>query len=188
LSIGNSNSISGRNFKVHWDGTLYASNGHFDGIIESSVIKGGIIKGTLIEGSTVIGSKIIGPRLIVPTLDSDIGRGLQFYTATEKDVIDEKFPTSKNKKIGNVGLILGSSTGQNITYNIGMSSNNTSIILESEKNIKMTAKESNYIYAENEVGLNIINDYNSANPKFQGSFRLYRENGKSFLQTDIPAN
>ena len=55
----------GGNFKVDWDGNLYAKdgffeNGHFEGLVEASEIKGSIILGSDIYGANIHGSAFFG--------------------------------------------------------------------------------------------------------------------------------
>lgn len=79
LSIGTSSSVSSRDFRVTWDGKLYAENADIEGTIWGSTIKGGTIKGSYIEGAEIFGAEIEGGSIVTGELFAGLAAGYIYY-------------------------------------------------------------------------------------------------------------
>ena len=137
LSIGTDATISSRKFKVEWDGTVWIQEGKIDGKITSEE---GEIGGWTITEDTLSGGNT--------TLDSREG------ITTNEITISGNITADKKGKLGTIGSYHGS-TGQQITYNIGIISNNQSIILDTMEakgetyNIVFRSKNSTWAQCNN---------------------------------------
>lgn len=117
LSIGTTNAVSQRKFRVEWDGTVWIENGNIQGIITADELycDYGFIGGWEIDSHYLRGGKTI--------LHSTDG----IYT--NNIGIIEQISSSSQGVLGEMGLVYGS-TGLETTYNIGIMSKNQSIILD----------------------------------------------------------
>ena len=118
LSIGTTNAVSQRKFRVEWDGTVWIENGNIQGIItaEELYCDYGYIGGWEIDSRSLSGGKTV--------LDSIDG----IYT-NNIGIIEQISSGSQTGILGEIGLVYGS-TGLETTYNIGIMSKNQSIILD----------------------------------------------------------
>ena len=118
LSIGTTNAVSQRKFRVEWDGTVWIENGNIQGIItaEELYCDYGYIGGWEIDSRSLSGGKTV--------LDSTDG----IYT-NNIGIIEQISANSQTGVLGEIGLVYGS-TGLETTYNIGITSKNQSIILD----------------------------------------------------------
>ena len=118
LSIGTTNAVSQRKFRVEWDGTVWIENGNIQGIItaEELYCDYGYIGGWEIDSRSLSGGKTV--------LDSIDG----IYT-NNIGIIEQISANSQTGILGEIGLVYGS-TGLETTYNIGIMSKNQSIILD----------------------------------------------------------
>lgn len=126
LSIGTTNAVSQRKFRVEWDGTVWIENGNIQGIITADELycDYGFIGGWEIDSNSLRGGKTI--------LHSTDG----IYT--NNIGIIEQISSSSQGVLGEMGLVYGS-TGQETTYNIGIISRNQSIILDTTQASGVTA-------------------------------------------------
>lgn len=126
LSIGTTNAVSQRKFRVEWDGTVWIENGNIQGIITADELycDYGFIGGWEIDFNSLRGGKTI--------LHSTDG----IYT--NNIGIIEQISSSSQGVLGEMGLVYGS-TGQETTYNIGIISKNQSIILDTTQASGATA-------------------------------------------------
>ena len=126
LSIGTTNAVSQRKFRVEWDGTVWIENGNIQGIITADELycDYGFIGGWEIASDYLRGGKTV--------LHSTYG------IQTNNIGIIEQFSSSSQGVVGEMGLIYGS-TGQETTYNIGIISKNQSIILDTTQASGITA-------------------------------------------------
>ena len=128
LSIGTTNAVSQRKFRVEWDGTVWIENGNISGIINADELycNYGYIGGWEIDDRTLTGGKTV--------LHSQDG----IYT--NRVGIIEKVSTvsSENGLLGEIGLVYGD-TGQDKTYNIGIISKNQSIVLDTMSTVGSTS-------------------------------------------------
>ena len=126
LSIGTTNAVSQRKFRVEWDGTVWIENGNIQGIITADELycDYGFIGGWEIDFNSLRGGKTI--------LHSTDG----IYT--NNIGIIEQISSSSQGVLGEMGLVYGS-TGQETTYNIGIISKNQSIILDTTQASGVTA-------------------------------------------------
>ena len=126
LSIGTTNAVSQRKFRVEWDGTVWIENGNIQGIITADELycDYGFIGGWEIDSNSLRGGKTI--------LHSTDG----IYT--NNIGIIEQISSSSQGVLGEMGLVYGS-TGQETTYNIGIISRNQSIILDTTQAAGVTA-------------------------------------------------
>ena len=126
LSIGTTNAVSQRKFRVEWDGTVWIENGNIQGIITADELycDYGFIGGWEIDSNSLRGGKTI--------LHSTDG----IYT--NNIGIIEQISSSSQGVLGEMGLVYGS-TGQETTYNIGIISRNQSIILDTTQASGITA-------------------------------------------------
>ena len=126
LSIGTTNAVSQRKFRVEWDGTVWIENGNIQGIITADELycDYGFIGGWEIASDYLKGGKTV--------LHSTYG------IQTNNIGIIEQISSSSQGVVGEMGLIYGS-TGQETTYNIGIRSKNQSIILDTTQASGITA-------------------------------------------------
>ena len=126
LSIGTTNAVSQRKFRVEWDGTVWIENGNIQGIITADELycDYGFIGGWEIASDYLRGGKTV--------LHSTYG------IQTNNIGIIEQISSSSQGVVGEMGLIYGS-TGQETTYNIGIISKNQSIILDTTQASGITA-------------------------------------------------
>lgn len=126
LSIGTTNAVSQRKFRVEWDGTVWIENGNIQGIITADELycDYGFIGGWEIASDYLRGGKTV--------LHSTYG------IQTNNIGIIEQISSSSQGVVGEMGLIYGS-TGQETTYNIGIRSKNQSIILDTTQASGVTA-------------------------------------------------
>ncbi len=126
LSIGTTNAVSQRKFRVEWDGTVWIENGNIQGIITADELycDYGFIGGWEIDFNSLRGGKTV--------LHSTDG----IYT--NNIGIIEQISSSSQGVLGEMGLVYGS-TGQETTYNIGIISKNQSIILDTTEASGATA-------------------------------------------------
>lgn len=126
LSIGTTNAVSQRKFRVEWDGTVWIENGNIQGIITADELycDYGFIGGWEIASDYLRGGKTV--------LHSTYG------IQTNNIGIIEQISSSSQGVVGEMGLIYGS-TGQETTYNIGIRSKNQSIILDTTQASGITA-------------------------------------------------
>lgn len=126
LSIGTTNAVSQRKFRVEWDGTVWIENGNIQGIITADELycDYGYIGGWEIASDYLKGGKTV--------LHSTYG------IQTNNIGIIEQISSSSQGIVGEMGLIYGS-TGQETTYNIGIRSKNQSIILDTTQASGATA-------------------------------------------------
>lgn len=127
LSIGTTNAVSQRKFRVEWDGTAWIENGNIQGIITADELycDYGYIGGWEIASRSLSGGKTV--------LDSTDG----IYT-NNIGIIEQISSNSQTGVLGEMGLVYGS-TGQETTYNIGIISKNQSIILDTTQASGTTA-------------------------------------------------
>lgn len=142
LSIGTTNAVSQRKFRVEWDGTVWIENGHIQGIITADELycDYGYIGGWEIDDTALTGGKTI--------LHSSDG----IYT-NSIGIINQISEDNETGLLGEIGLIYGS-TGQETTYNIGMVSKNQSIVLDTMEagsigNIAFRSKGSTWAQCNN---------------------------------------
>ncbi len=130
LSIGTTNAVSQRKFRVEWDGTVWIENGNIQGVITADELycDYGYIGGWEIS-SRYLRSSNEGKTI----LDSVDG----IYT-NNIGIIEQISSNSQTGVLGEIGLIYGS-TGQETTYNIGITSKNQSIILDTTQATGVTA-------------------------------------------------
>lgn len=119
LGIGISDSIGLRNFRVRWDGTCYITNGIFSGIVTADELycDYGYIGGWEINETSLSGGKTV--------LDSYDG----IFT-NRIGIVDKISAANNDGLLGEIGLVQGADGDGNITYNIGIKSENQSIILD----------------------------------------------------------
>lgn len=129
LSIGNK-------FHIQWDGTLYANGGEFTGTIDAT---SGFLRNLTLTGNLKITD------------------GGNIYVEAEKYTDDGPiYVDYNNRQLGSFGLVVGKDgdTGST-TYNIGITSSNNvsngtnkpSIVLESQRNVRLSANEQIFIDA-----------------------------------------
>ena len=127
LSIGTSQSINNRRFKVDWNGVVYMKDGQFEGTISGSTISGGTIGGaTIYAGNSTI-------------LDND---GITTKTIYIQD----------NSASGILGYISGQSS-LGTTDTIGLRSNTSSIRMEAIDNNQQADKGFITLLASNDINL-----------------------------------
>ena len=119
LSIGTTNAVAQRKFRVEWDGTVWIENGNISGIINADELycNYGYIGGWEIDDRTLTGGKTV--------LHSQDG----IYTNRVGIIEKVSTASSENGLLGEIGLVYGA-TGQDTTYNIGIVSKNQSIVLD----------------------------------------------------------
>ena len=145
LSIGTTSSISGRKFKVAWDGTAYIQDGHFAGTITGSEVYTDYLESYngLIGGWTIGQSSLSGGST---TLDSSAGITTNFVTISGTNVT------------GQIGQIIGSD-GQNLTNLLGVQAKTGGgVALEAPSggNIRLSGPGSGISCARIDLQANII--------------------------------
>ena len=144
LSIGTTNSVGSRKFRVEWDGTVWIENGNISGIINADELycNFGYIGGWQIDSTSLSGGQTV--------LDSKSG----IFT-NRLSIIDSISDTSDTGILGYMGLILGSTGEGATTYNIGITSLNQSIVLDtmqaqgSTSNIALRSKTGAWAQCQN---------------------------------------
>lgn len=119
LAIGTHKSESLRDFRVDWDGTAYINNGEFKGNITAEYLY--CEKGYI--GGWVIGNKTLsGGNTILHSQNGISTNKITIFTQVNSE--------GKINSLGAIGLVEGQTSDGNVTYNIGISSTNQSIVLD----------------------------------------------------------
>ena len=127
----------GSKFSVAWDGTIYATGGNFTGNIDAT---SGFLRDLTLTG------------------DLSIADGGNIYVEAEKYTEDGPiYVDYNNKTLGSFGLVVGKDGDtSSTTYNIGItSSSNTSngtnfpsIVLESQRHIRLSAQNNGTVFID----------------------------------------
>ena len=124
----------GNNFRVEWDGTLFAKNGEFSGTIYA-------------DDGTLSNLEITGNLSIVDGGNISVDDGAIYVSAEKYDNDGPIYVDYNKNELGSFGIVIGrdGDTGST-TYNIGITSSNfivnrykLSIVLESQRNIRLSA-------------------------------------------------
>lgn len=154
VAIGDSESATGRGFRVSWDGSAFISDGKFTG--EINAISGtlgnltvtGTLSGGYIDGGIITGGSISGTSISASYLDAGLGYvgGWQIssqYLKGGSTTLNSQTGIETNTLLitgyGTMGMVQGDD-GTGPTYNLGLktTSSTSSIILSSAKNIKLS--------------------------------------------------
>lgn len=146
----------GSKFKVKWDGTIYAANGEFTGVIKgSSITSDSSINGSIITGGKITGSEIFSDKIYIGagsyyTYEYRIQnydgswpdewiKGQSLFEKTEGVHGDIQY-RNVEKNLESYNALLGSfqgSDGNTTTPVVGIQSTERSVALETTQNIRL---------------------------------------------------
>lgn len=124
----------GNNFRVEWDGTLFAKNGEFSGTIYA-------------DDGTLSNLEITGNLSIVDGGNISVDQGAIYVSAEKYDNDGPIYVDYNKNELGSFGIVIGrDGDSGRTTYNIGITSSNfivnrykPSIVLESQRNVRLSA-------------------------------------------------